>query len=197
MYAPEVAGITVSPMEVPMKRLYVAVLFASLAMAAVAPRAHAFGIMGSWWKLNDSSEDGWGGGLRQQIPLIPPKSSDSEDALVRLGLDTRASYFRFSDADMNVIPLELGGMVQLGIIYAELGGGYYIFDANDFEVDNNWGWYVLGGVNIGRGAKGLFAEVKWTSLTADLKNVDVDLGDVPTSLDADGVGINVGINFGI
>ncbi len=180
-----------------MKRFYVAVLFASIALTAFTPRADAFGIMGSWWNLQDTDEDGWGGGLRQQIPLIPPKGGDSEDALVRFGLDTRASYFRFSDAELNMIPLEVGGMVQLGLIYAELGGGYYIFDASNFDVNNAWGWYVLGGVNIGRGAKGLFAELKWTSLTTDLGDVDVDLGDVPNSIDANGVGINVGINFGI
>jgi hypothetical protein len=184
-------------MEVHMKRFYVAAVFALTALVTLAPSAHAFGIMGCWWNMKDQSEDGWGGGLRQQIPLIPPKGSDSEDALVRLSLDTRASYFRFSDAELNVIPLEIGGMAQLALIYAELGGGYYIFDADHYDVDNAWGWYILGGVNIGRGAKGLFAEVKWTSLTADIKNVDVDLGDVPNSINADGVGINVGINFGI
>jgi hypothetical protein len=178
-----------------MKRLLVAAAFAFTSVMLLAPHAHAIGIMGCWWNLDSSDDDGWGGGLRQEIPLLPPK--DNEDALVRLALDTRASYFRFSDADMNVIPLELGGEVELGLIYAELGGGYYIFDAEHFDVENSWGWYVLGGVMIGRGAKGLFGEVKWTSLTADLKNVDVDLGDVPNSIDADGVGINVGISFGI
>ena len=46
-------------------------------------------------------------------------------------------------------------------------------------------------------AKGLFGEVKYTGLTADIKNVNVDLGEVPTSIKADGVGINVGLSFGI
>jgi hypothetical protein len=180
-----------------MKRLLVAAVFAFIALMVVAPHAHAFGIMGSWWNMKDQSEDGWGGGLRQEIPLIPFKGHESEDALVRLALDTRASYFRFKDAELNVIPLEIGGMVELGMIYAELGGGYYIFDADHVNVDNNGGWYVLGGVMLGRGAKGLFGEVKYTGLTADINDVKVDLGEVPKSIKADGVGINVGVSFGI
>jgi hypothetical protein len=56
---------------------------------------------------------------------------------------------------------------------------------------------VLGGVMLGKGAKGLFGEVKYTKLSADIKNVDPDLGDVPHTLNADGVGVNVGISFGI
>ncbi|HEX6791514.1 MAG TPA: hypothetical protein VF247_09410 [Candidatus Krumholzibacteria bacterium] len=191
-----------------MKRSCFAVLLAvSAILLTHVPAAHAFGIMGSWWNIDKSNEDGWGGGIRQEVPLIPwgwgdndstdgDNDADAEEALIRLSLDTRASYFRFSDADLNVIPLEVGGLIGLGVLYAELGGGYYIMDA-DYDVQNDWGWFALAGVMLGRGATGLFGEVKWTSLTADIDNVDVDLGDIPNSLDADGVGINVGISFGI
>jgi len=178
-----------------MKRFLVAAAFAFTALIFSAPHAHAIGVMGCWWNMQDTSDDGWGGGLRQEIGLIPPK--ENEDALVRLSLDTRASYFRFKDAELNVIPLEVGPEIQLGILYAELGGGYYIFDADHYDIDNAWGWYALGGVMIGRGATGLFGEVKWTSLTSDIHNVNVDLGDIPNSINADGVGINVGLSFGI
>jgi hypothetical protein len=190
-------------MEVHMKRFSFAVLLTvSAILLTHVPAAHAFGIMGSWWNIDKADEDGWGGGIRQEIPLLPwgwgdhDTTADAEEALIRLSLDTRASYFRFSDSDLNVIPLEVGGMIGLGVLYAELGGGYYIMDA-DYDVQNDWGWFALAGVMLGRGATGLFGEVKWTSLTADINNVDVDLGDVPNSLDADGVGINVGISFGI
>lgn len=178
-----------------MKRFYLAAVFAFTALMFIAPRAHAIGVMASWWNMTDQSDDGWGGGLRQEIPLLPGKGN--EDALVRLALDTRASYFRFKDAELNVIPLEVGGEVQLGIIYAELGGGYYIFDADHYDVDNAWGWYGLAGVMIGRGATGLFGEVKYTGLKADINAVKVEFEEIPTSIKADGVGINVGLSFGI
>ncbi len=206
-----------------MKRLCIATLLAVSAILFFHPAAHAFGIMGCWWNIDEADSDGWGAGIRQEIPLLPwgregddddvrttvqgdsvvttePADDDrdlnAEDSLVRLSLDTRASYFRFDDADLNVIPLEVGALVGLGVLYGEIGGGYYIMDA-DYDVQNNWGWYALAGVMLGKGTKGLFGEVKWTSLTSDIDNVDVDLGDVPTSIDAGGVGINVGVSFGI
>lgn len=206
-----------------MKRLCIAILLAVSAMIFIHPSAHAFGIMGCWWNIEEGDADGWGAGIRQEIPLLPwghegdnddvrttvegdsvviqehgddDNDLNAEDSLVRLSLDTRASYFRFEDADLNVIPLEVGALVGLGVLYGSIGGGYYIMNA-DYDVQNNWGWYALAGVMIGRGTKGLFGEVKWTSLTSDIDNVDVDLEDVPDSLDAGGVGINVGVSFGI
>ena len=178
-----------------MKRLFVVAVLACTALALFAPHAHAFGIMGSWWNIKDTDSDGWGGGIRQEIPLIPGKH-DAEEGLVHLSLDTRASFLNFKDSDLNMFPLEVGALLGLGVLYGELGAGYYIMDS-DVDIDNNWGWYVLAGVLVGRGTKGLFGEVKWTSLSADIHNVDVDLGDVPNTLDADGVGINVGVSFGI
>lgn len=205
-----------------MKRLCIVTLLAVSAILFIHPSAHAFGIMGCWWNISEGDADGWGAGIRQEIPLLPWGHEDdevdvhstvegdsvvththtddgdlkAEESLVRLSLDTRASYFRFDDADLNVIPLEVGALVGLGVLYGEIGGGYYIMDA-DYDVQNNWGWYALAGVTLGKGAKGLFGELKWTSLTSDIDNVDVDLGDVPNSIDAGGVGVNVGISFGI
>jgi hypothetical protein len=215
-------------MEVQMKRLcFVALLsFAGVVLPVVS--AHAFGIFGSWWNMDDSDVDGWGGGIRQEIPLLPWGKDDddddysttahgdsvvihhdddngddyeADDSLVRLSLDTRASFVRFSDSDtdfdLNVIPIEVGAMVGLGVLYAELGGGYYFMDADDPGVENAWGWFALAGVMLGKGTKGLFGEVIWRDLSADLEDVDVDVGDLPESLDAAGIGFNVGVSFGI
>jgi hypothetical protein len=209
-----------------MKRLCIATLLAVSAILVIPPSAHAFGIMGCWWNIDNTDADGWGGGIRQEIPLIPWGHEDdddgddygaaygdsvvarehddddddlkAEDSLVRLSLDTRASYLRFDDADLNMFPLEVGAMLGLGVLYGEIGGGYYIMDSgSEFEIENNWGWYMLAGVMLGKGTKGLFGEIKWTSLTSDFEDVDVDFEDVPDSLEADGIGVNVGISFGI
>jgi hypothetical protein len=170
-----------------MKRLSIIALFAILVLGVMTPRANAIGVMGSWWNMNESNDDGFGFGLRQKIPLIPPV----------LALDTRASWIRFSDADLNVFPLEATGLVSLGLLYAGLGAGYYIFDAQDYSVDNNFGWYVLGGIQVGTGAANLFGEIKWTSLSADIHDVKANINNVPNNIDADGVGFNVGLMFGL
>jgi hypothetical protein len=216
-------------MEVHMKRLCCAVLLAVCGVALPAVSAHAFGIFGSWWNMDDTDVDGWGGGIRQEIPLIPwgrdeddhdddystaygdtvamhhedddDGDYEADESLVRLSLDTRASFVRFNDdsaldLDLNVIPIEVGALLGLGVLYAEIGGGYYFMDS-DVEVENNWGWFALAGVMLGKGTKGLFGEIMWRDLTADFEDLDPDVDDLPESLEAAGIGVNVGISFGI
>lgn len=209
-----------------MKRLCFAVLLAISSVLMPAASAHAFGIFGSWWNIDTTDVDGWGGGIRQEIPLLPWGKDDDDDvdystaygdtvvhrddddddyeadeSLVRLSLDTRASFVRFNDdsdldLDLNIIPIEVGALLGLGVLYAEVGGGYYFMDS-DIEVENAWGWFALAGVMLGKGTKGLFGEIMWRDLTSDFKDLDPDIDDLPESLDAAGIGVNVGISFGI
>lgn len=214
-----------------MKRLCFVALLAFSGLVLPSVSAHAFGIFGSWWSMDDSDTDGWGGGIRQEIPLFPwGKDDDSDDdysstttthgdsvvthhehdvdedykaddSLVRLSLDTRISYLRFTDEsaldnDLDVVPIEIGALLGLGVLYAEIGGGYYFMNS-DIELENSWGWFALAGVTLGKGTKGLFGEIMWRSLTSDFEDIDVDIDDLPESLDAAGIGVNVGISFGI
>lgn len=169
-----------------MKRFCIAALVAIIGLAAITPSAHAIGVMASWWNMDEGNDDGFGFGLRSKVQIIP-----------LISFDTRASWIKFNDADLNVFPIEATGMVKLGMLYAGLGGGYYIFDADNADVDNNFGWYLVGGIDISVSSFGVFGEVKWTMLEADIKDVDPNLGDVPTSLDADGIGFNLGVMFGL
>ena len=170
-----------------MKRICIIALLAMVTLGTAVPRAHALGVFASWWNMNDANEDGFGFGIRQKIKLAPI-----------ISLDTRASYINFNDSDLKVFPLEATGLVSLGLFYGGLGVGYYIFDVggDEFSIDNNFGWYLVGGVEIGAGPVGVFGEIKWTSLSADFSDVKPNL-DIPSSLDADGVGFNVGVTFGI
>jgi len=169
-----------------MKRICIAALVALVSLAAITPSAHALGVMASWWNLDEGDDDGFGFGLRSKTQIVPMVS-----------IDTRVSWIKFSDADLNVFPIEATGMVQLGMLYAGLGAGYYIFDADNADVDNNFGWYLVGGIDISVSTFGVFGEVKWTQLSADISGVNPDLEDVPTSLDADGIAFNVGVMFGV
>jgi hypothetical protein len=169
-----------------MKRIVFALLAIALLGTSVQ-EARALGVYASWWNMDENNDDGFGVGVRQPVKIVPVFS-----------IDTRAAYISFSDADMKVFPLEAVGVVSLGLLYAGLGVGYYIFDANsDVDVENSFGWHVLGGVNLGLSAVSLFAEVKWTELEADIKDIDPSPGSVPSSIDAAGVGFNVGVLFGI
>lgn len=165
-----------------MKRIFLAALLALATLGAFSTGAHANqGIYAAWWNLDEANDDGFGFGFRSKIQVVPLFS-----------FDTRVSYIKFSDSDMNVFPIEATGMLKLGMVYAGAGVGYYFFDSNKVEVDNNFGWYAVGGIDISLGSFGVFGEVKWTSLSTDVSNVSV-----PTSLDADGIGFNLGVMFGL
>ena len=167
-------------------------LVAAAAIAALAPSAFARpkqGLFGTWWDAKDARDNGLGLGYRMDFPVASFAS-----------VDTRLSWVRFSDDDINVLPLEVGGLLRLGMLYAGGGVGYYFFD-ND--IDSHSGGFALGGVNVGAGSVGIFLEVKWTSLSADT-NFPAPLGapgGVPggthdDTFDADGIGFNVGVTFG-
>lgn len=168
-----------------MKRISI-IVFAALVLCSSFQSAHALGVMASWWQMDEASEDGFGFGLRERVPIIP-----------MVGIETRASWLNFSDSDLNVFPLEAAGVVTLGLFYGGIGVGYYIFDAKDVELENNFGWFVLAGVEVGLGGFGLFGDIQWRDLSSDIEGVDPNLSNVPTSLDAAGVGFNVGVNFGL
>ena len=167
-----------------MKKLCIAAMVATLALSALAPSAHAIGVMASWWNMNDANTDGFGFGIQQKFKLAP-----------MVALDMRTSYINFKDSKLKVFPLEATGLLSLSMFYAGVGVGYYIFDANELSIDNNIGWYVLGGAEIGAGPVGVFGEVKWTSVSSDINDVKPGSG-LPTSLSADGIGFNVGVRFG-
>jgi len=165
-----------------MKRILLAALIALASLSAFSSGAHANqGIFATWWKLDESNDDGFGFGFRSKIQVVPLFS-----------FDTRVSWVKFGESDMSVYPIEATGMLKLGMVYAGAGVGYYFFDSNDVDVDNNFGWYAVGGIDLSLGSFGVFGEAKWTSLSTDLSNVNV-----PTSLDADGIGFNLGVMFGL
>jgi hypothetical protein len=157
----------------------------TVGLTAAVPGAHALGVFATWWNMNDADDNGFGVGVRQTIKILPV-----------VAIDTRASYLSFDDSDLKMYPLEATGLARLGLFYAGLGVGYYIFDADGPDLENNFGWYVVGGVEVGAGAVSVFGELKWTQLEADYENVDPDLSQVPTNIDAAGMGFNAGVAFG-
>jgi hypothetical protein len=174
-----------------MKRVCAVALASMVVLGMVTTGARANqGIFATWWNLDQSNDDGFGFGFRSKVPIAPLVS-----------FDTRVSWVKFNDSDTSIIPIEATGMLKLGMVYAGVGVGYYFFDASGgVDIDNNFGWYLLGGIDISAGPVGVFGEVKWTSLSTDINSngiVPLPGESVPTSLDADGIGLNVGVMFGV
>jgi hypothetical protein len=149
------------------------VIGALLVVALLAPQANAIGVMGSWWD-QDALGNGYGLGLIHKFGIIP-----------LISIDVRASWLSFTDEliEANVFPLEATGRANLGMFYGGLGLGYYIFSGKDnVDLDNTIGGYILGGVDIGLAGFGVFGELKYT---------------ITDKNSADGIGANIGVNFGL
>ena len=169
-----------------MKRI-VSVLLAVVMVGSAVSNAHAIGAYMSWWKPDKIDDQGFGAGLRMPIKIIPI-----------LSVDARASWINFSDNDMNVYPVEAIGIVTLGIFYGGLGLGYYFFDSSNdaYEVKDSVGWNVVLGATLGLQKLNIFGEAKWTDLEADVEALGTNVSP-PNSLDAAGVGFNLGLMFGL
>jgi hypothetical protein len=120
---------------------------------------------------------GYGGGAKLEFNPID-----------LLSIDGRASYVHFDDYDVDVIPLEMAALINLPLFgerivpYAGAGVGYYLFED---DIDDDWGFFPLIGMEFGPQNFSLMAEARWLMLDTDDK-----LG---ATEDADGFGANLGV----
>jgi hypothetical protein len=161
-------------------------LAAVLALMAGSARAD-LRVFGSYWDAGDLNE-GYGGGAGMRFELLP-----------FLGLELRGSYLDLSDVEMSLIPLEGAVILQLPghaiVPYVGAGAGYYMFDADKVDPDDDIGLFALAGLEVGA-AKGIrfFAEARWVALETSIEGAsDVleSLGEDEVSVD--GLGVNAGL----
>lgn len=140
---------------------------------------------------SDDLDAGYGGGVDLKINLVEAFS-----------IDARASYLDFSDAEMSMIPLEVAALLNISLgealgLYGGVGAGYYLFDADGIELDDAFGYFPVGGVEIGVGDLKLFGEVRWLLLTADVDAAGDEISDLLDGVEADvdGLGLNVGLSM--
>ena len=169
-----------------MKRIILALLAFGL-LTTATQNACALGAYATWWNMDETNDDGFGVGIRAPIKIAPT-----------LSIDTRFAAVYFSD-ELKVFPLEAIGVVSLGRVYAGVGLGYYYLEVECgcLVHKGNFGWNVLAGTTVGLKAVSFFGEVKWTELSADIEHANAPPDIVADSLDAAGVGFNLGVLFGI
>lgn len=145
------------------------------------------GVFGSYLDSDDLGP-GYGGGAKLEV-----KPTDW------LSVDGRASLVFFDDFDISMIPLEAALRLNIPLLgerivpYAGVGAGYYLFEADDVDLDNNVGYFPLVGLEVGLRRVALFAEARWLFLQTD---TDAGLGELGgLDADVDGLGINAGLLF--
>ncbi|HPC95256.1 MAG TPA: outer membrane beta-barrel protein [Sedimentisphaerales bacterium] len=146
------------------------------------------GVFGSSLDSDDLGE-GYGGGAKVEINPIDI-----------LSIDARASWIHFDDTHVDMIPLEAAALLNFPILFEHIvpyigaGGGYYFFDADEADLDDEVGFFPLAGLEIGFHKVSILAEARWLFLEADVDSAEEELENI-TEADVDGLGINVGLLF--
>lgn len=166
-----------------------------LCLAASVVSAAEWGVHVSRWDTEDLGESD-GGGLRVGFELLP-----------QIDVELGVSYFPGVDEELeldlldfnfelDVIPVDLGVKLDIGRpgrFYVAAGVSYYRLDADDFEVDEEFGYY--GGVGLAFSR--LFFEARYRNVegTVDELSFDgVELAD-GFAVDLTGIELTVGVRF--
>ena len=138
---------------------------------------------------SDDLGDGYGGGAKVEL-----------NPLDAISVDARASYVHFDDTDVDMVPLEAAGLLNFPLLFEHIvpyigaGVGYYLFDADNADLDDEVGFFPLAGLEIGLHNISIMAEARWLFLEADVDSAEDELENI-TEADVDGFGANVGLIF--
>lgn len=172
-----------------------------------------FAVFGSYLDTEDL-EDTVGGGVKVgfgdalQLELRGTYLPDLTEDFESFAADPGEDPGRFSN-DIEAIPLDVGLKYSFGHdqpvnFYLGGGGTYFFLDAERGEIDDEAGFYGVGGIEFARatGGFGFFAEVIYRQVEATVDRDPEDFGDIDDidftdllerDLDVGGIGANAGI----
>ena len=117
-----------------------------------------------------------------------------------ISVDARASWVHFDDTDIDMIPLEAAALLNFPLFWEHIvpyigaGGGYYLFDGDGADLDDQVGFFPLAGLEIGLHNVSILVEARWLFLETDVDNAKGELRNI-TEADVDGFGANIGLIF--
>jgi len=164
-------------------------VLATVAAVAIGGCSHGRGVeFGAFGTVLDSKDldAGYGGGVKAEFNPLDP-----------ISVDARVGYVHFDDADVAMVPVEVAGLYNFPILgerivpYIGAGAGYYHFDAEGANLDDQVGFFPLAGIEIGLQRLSILAEARWLFLGTDVDAAEGELRDL-TRAHIDSVGINVG-----
>lgn len=177
-----------------MKRFFLACTLSAL--CAVPSHAGSFGFFGTYWDTKDA-DHGWGGGVR----------SSFGDAVQ---FDLRGTYYNDlrrdagpRDFELHAAPIDAGvsfHFLNAGAVEPYLGGGasYFLLDTNRGDIDDEVGYYGVGGIEVGTSETGprFFVEAMYRDVRGTLRDdPDDELPDVSDRirLQLRGISANLGL----
>ncbi|HSW02786.1 MAG TPA: hypothetical protein VLI39_21660 [Sedimentisphaerales bacterium] len=154
--------------------------------------AHGSGLeVGVFGSSLDSKDLGTGYGGGAKVELNP---------IDLISVDARASWIRFGDVNVDMIPLEAAALLNFSalgeriVAYVGAGGGYYLFDCDSEDLDDSVGFFPVVGAEIGFRRLSVLAEARWLFLEADVDSAKDELRNLQDA-DIDGFGVNLGLLF--
>ena len=164
----------------------------ALGLAALPAAATELGIGGAFWQTEDADQ-ALGFSSKLGFGLFEMRGSYFSD--VTADTEPESRDFEISD-----IPLEAGlkwDFAEGQRVNPYIGGGlgYHLLDTSRGDVNDEVGWYAVGGVDIGTRAgfsinvEGIYRGIE---ATVDNADNDTDVRD-EVDLDLDGFGINAGL----
>jgi opacity protein-like surface antigen len=173
-------------------RQWIALATLMAAALSLGGCAHGSGLEFGAFGSSLDSEDlgtGYGGGAKVEINPVDLVS-----------VDARASWIHFSDVNIDMIPLEAAALLNFSalgeriVAYVGVGGGYYLFENDGEDLDDEVGFFPLVGMEVGFHRVSVLAEARWLFLEADVDSAEDELQNLDDA-NVDGFGVNVGLLF--
>jgi hypothetical protein len=168
------------------------------ALATGVASAVDLGIHGAYWDTKEGDQ-AFGLGAKLRFSFFEIRGTYFDD--VTADVDPEVSDF-----EIKAYPIEAGIVIQLlkGSFFRPYiggGGGYYILDTNVGDIDDEVGFYLVGGADIGEPSsrvgfslEAIYRNIEGT-VRGDLGDPDFDLEEDEVDLDLSGVGANLGVVF--
>lgn len=176
------------------KFLIIAIAFFGLGFGAVAANATDLGLHGAYWKT-DQADRTFGFGAKLRFSFVELRGTYFDDVTADVEPES-------ADFEIKAYPLEAGIFIQFlknSMVrpYIGGGGGYYILDTTVGDVDDEIGYYLVGGADIGSPSarvafsiEAIYRNIEGTVRGTFFQDLDLD-EDVP--LDLSGIGANAGV----
>jgi hypothetical protein len=163
-------------------------------LLAVVSSGVDLGVFGAYWDTKDADQT-YGAGAKLRLGIIEFRGTYFTD--VTADVDPEALDF-----EIRAIPLEAGIVLQFlknAAVSPYVGGGagYYILDTDAGDIDDEAGYYLVGGLDIGKGIVAFNVEGIYRNFEATVVDTDDDFPEFEdeVSFDLSGIGVQAGVVF--
>lgn len=175
-----------------MRKFAIAIM--ALVMVSQTANAEVLGTsLAAYWSYLDSEDISAanGGGARLKFTMTEI-----------IGIEGRAAYMKFDEGDLTMVPAEAALTLNIPIgplrAFGGVGIGYYFFDTDAADVQDQVGYFPLVGAEFDFGEDFfVYGEARWLFLSADADAVVEELEGVVEgeTADFDGLGVQLGLGL--